>query len=101
MEFLNEYEFEIKHIKGKENKVVDALSRRAHKMHISTINMFNTDLKNIILEATYSYKQYLKIKEALQQDNLQQKIIYYELKDDGILMYKGKIHVLNLEEMKI
>ena len=25
--FLSEYDFEIKHIKGKENKVVDALSR--------------------------------------------------------------------------
>lgn len=28
--FLNEFEFEIKHIKGKENKIVDALSRHAH-----------------------------------------------------------------------
>ena len=28
LEFLSEYEFYIKHIKGKENKVVDALSRR-------------------------------------------------------------------------
>jgi hypothetical protein len=29
MEFLSEYEFDIEHIKGKENKVVDALSRSA------------------------------------------------------------------------
>ena len=28
MEFLCEFDFEIKHIKGKENKVVDALSRK-------------------------------------------------------------------------
>ena len=27
--FLSEYDFEIEHIKGKENKVVDALSRNA------------------------------------------------------------------------
>ena len=29
MSFLSEYDFEIKHIKRKENKVVDALSRHA------------------------------------------------------------------------
>jgi hypothetical protein len=28
MEFLNEYDFDINHIKGKDIKVVDALSRR-------------------------------------------------------------------------
>jgi hypothetical protein len=33
LEFLCEYEFDIKHIKGKENKVVDALSKRVHKIH--------------------------------------------------------------------
>jgi hypothetical protein len=34
LEFLSEYEFEIKHIKGKENQVVDALSRKAHEVQI-------------------------------------------------------------------
>jgi hypothetical protein len=40
-EFLSEYDFDIKHIKGKENKVVDALSRRLHEMHATTISMYN------------------------------------------------------------
>ena len=31
--FLSEYDFEIKHIKGKKNIVEDALSRQQHKMH--------------------------------------------------------------------
>jgi ribonuclease HI len=39
LEFISECDFEIKHISGKENQVVDALSRRAHEMHIATINM--------------------------------------------------------------
>jgi hypothetical protein len=33
LEFLCEYDFDIKHIKGKENKVADALSRRVHELH--------------------------------------------------------------------
>jgi hypothetical protein len=33
LESINEYNFDIKNIKEKENKVVDALSTRMHKMH--------------------------------------------------------------------
>jgi hypothetical protein len=33
LEFLTEYDFDINHIKGKENKVVDALNRRVHELH--------------------------------------------------------------------
>jgi hypothetical protein len=62
LEFLSEYDFEIKHIKGKENQVVDALSRRVHEMHIATISMYRTDLKDKILEATNSDQHYLQIK---------------------------------------
>jgi hypothetical protein len=51
-EFLCEYEFEIKHIKGKENKVVDALNSRVHELHAMTISMYQTDIKGIISEAT-------------------------------------------------
>ena len=38
MELICEYEFEIKHIKGKENKVADLLNRKIHVMHVATIN---------------------------------------------------------------
>jgi hypothetical protein len=40
LEFLCEYDFDIKHIKGKENKVVDALNRRVHELHATTISMY-------------------------------------------------------------
>jgi hypothetical protein len=50
-EFLREYDFDINHIKGKENKVVDALSRRVHELRVTTISMYQTDVKRKILEA--------------------------------------------------
>jgi hypothetical protein len=50
--FLCEYDFDIKHIKGKENKVVDALTKRVHELHATTINMYQADIKDRILEAT-------------------------------------------------
>ena len=42
---LNEFDFEIKFIKGKDNKVVDALSKRVQVNHISTMSSYETYLK--------------------------------------------------------
>ena len=44
-EFLCEFDFEIKHIKGKENKVADALSRKVQEMHVATLSIFQLDLR--------------------------------------------------------
>ena len=38
LDFLCEFDFEIKHIKGKENKVVDSLSRKVQEMHVASGN---------------------------------------------------------------
>jgi hypothetical protein len=95
LEFLSEYDFDIKHIKGKENKVVDALSRRVHEMHATTISMCKYDLKDKILEAAKLDQHYVQTTEKLQQGNLQQKIKDYELREDGILMYRGRVYVPN------
>jgi hypothetical protein len=50
LEFLNEYDFDINHIKGEENKVFDALNKRVHEMYDTTISMYTSYLKDIILE---------------------------------------------------
>jgi hypothetical protein len=71
LEFLSEYCFNIKHIKGKENKVVDALSRRVHLMHPTVISMHQSDLKRRILDVVVIYQHYLQVKESLQQENVQ------------------------------
>jgi hypothetical protein len=70
LEFLSEYEFDIKHIKGKENKVVDALSRRVHELHATAIIMYQLDLKYRIIEAPKSDLQYKELVEKLQEGNL-------------------------------
>jgi hypothetical protein len=55
LEFLSEYDFDINHIKGKENKVADALSRRVHELHATTIIMYQSYLKDRIVEDAKSY----------------------------------------------
>ena len=39
MGFLFEFDFEIKHVKGKDNKVANELIRREHTMHAKSIRM--------------------------------------------------------------
>jgi hypothetical protein len=51
LEFLSEYDFEIKHIKGKESHVFDGIILRYHEVYISSIIMFNAYLKDKILDA--------------------------------------------------
>jgi hypothetical protein len=86
LEFLSEYDFDIKHIKGKENKVDDALSKRVHELHATLISMYQSDLKDRILETTKSDLQYMELMEKLQQSILQQKIEDYNLGNDEIFM---------------
>jgi hypothetical protein len=70
MEFLREYDFDIKHIKEKDNKVVDALIIRVHEMHDTTIIMYRTYFKDKILEAITMEQHYVQVKEGLQQNNV-------------------------------
>jgi hypothetical protein len=66
LEFLCEYDFDIKHIKGKENKVANALSRKVHELHAATISMYRTEMKDKILEAANTDLQYKGLVEKLQ-----------------------------------
>jgi hypothetical protein len=47
--------------------VANALSRIYHEVHIATIKMYRTYLKDKFVAANNSDQHYLKIKEILQQ----------------------------------
>ena len=45
LEFLCEFDFEIKHIKGKENKVDVELSGKVDEIHVASLSICQSDLK--------------------------------------------------------
>jgi hypothetical protein len=45
MDLLSEFDFEIKHIKGKENRVANALSKSIKMIHLETVSTYETDVK--------------------------------------------------------
>jgi hypothetical protein len=100
LEFLSEYDFDIKHIKGKENKVVDALSRKVHELHSTTISMYQTDVKRKNLEAANADPQYRELAAMLQRGKMLRKVDDYKLGLDGILLHKNMIFVPNVQDLK-
>ena len=58
MKLLCEYEFDIKDIKGKENKVANDISREIHMMHAEAISTSTSYLKDKIIEASVTYEIY-------------------------------------------
>jgi hypothetical protein len=100
LEFISEYDFDINHIKGKENKVSDALSRRVHLMHAIVVSMHQSNLRIKFLDGLVTDQHYLQVKENLQQGDVQPRIKEYEIKKDGLLMHKNRIYVPSFGELR-
>jgi hypothetical protein len=100
LEFLCDYDFDIKHIKGNENKVDDTRKRRVHELHTTTISMYQTDLKGKIFEDAKAYLQYMELVTKLQQGKMHHKNEYYEMGIDGIILYINKVYVPYSPELR-
>ena len=79
LDFLGEFDFEIKHIKGKENKETDALSRKVREMHVASISIFQSKLRQQIINHVAEDELYVQVKDKLQQQILEKKNGGYKL----------------------
>ena len=79
MDFLFEFDFEIKHIKGKENKVADALRRKVHEMHVASLSTCQSYLRQQIVNHTAGDELYEQVKDKLQQQILEKSYEGYKL----------------------
>ena len=89
--FLYEFDFEIKHIKGKENKVVDALSRKVHEMHVESLSTCQPDMRQHIINHVSENEVYVQIKDKLHLQNIERKYEGYQLEGDKLITYKNRI----------
>ena len=94
--FFVEFDFEIKHIKGKENKVVDALSREVHEMHVEYLNTCQPYLRQQIINNISKDEVYVQIKDKLQQQNPENKYEGYKLGEYELLTFKNRIYIPNV-----
>ena len=81
--------FEIKHIKGKENKVVDALSRNVNLNVLATMSSYKTNLEDKIEENMIFDKTYQNLKDKIAENESDLEKSEYGLNEKGLIMYKN------------
>ena len=91
--FLSEYHFELKHIKGKENKVSDALSRRTHMIYEVTLSQMDAYFHEKIRTENKVDPFYVEIFKKVQEDRLFQQQKEYKVDDSGLLWSKDRLYV--------
>ena len=68
--FFSEYDFEIKRIKGKDNKVDDALRRNENLNFIAIVSSYKIELDDKFEDKVKMDKNYINLREKLQKTNL-------------------------------
>jgi hypothetical protein len=99
--FLSEYDFEIKHIKGKENKVEDALSRHANLIYTVTRSNYETNLEERVRITAEKDPEYQNIKLKIVDNSTGIEESDFRFSKSGLLMYKNRLYVPESNEIKL
>jgi hypothetical protein len=91
MALLSEFYFEIKHFKGRENRVDDSLSRSMKLIHLETISTYEPYIKERVKSAQEPDAFLKTVKSYLEQEPTGMKYEGYQLLNDGLLTYKGRL----------
>jgi hypothetical protein len=85
MALLSEFNFKIKHIKGKENRVVDALSRSIKMIHLATISTYETDVRERVRDSQETDVFFKTVTSYLRQEPIGIKYEGYQMLEEGML----------------
>jgi hypothetical protein len=91
--FLSEFDFEVRHIKGKENKVAYALSRRFHGLFEINVNRAESDLEQRIRTAGINDENYTKIVAELQNTTSNSDKTDLGIDKNGLLQFKNRLYI--------
>ena len=98
---MSEYDFEIQHIKGKKNKVADALSRNAKLKFTAVISTYASDLIEQLKEGVKQDENYQKLQITAKEEPTESLIKGYSLNENGFLLFKDKLYVPNVPKFKL
>jgi hypothetical protein len=100
MALLSEFDFEIKHIKGKENKVVDALSRSMKTIQLAAMSTCETNVRERVKNAQETYTFFQTVTSYLEQEPAGLKYEGYQMLYGGLLTYINRLYIPNCDNLK-
>jgi hypothetical protein len=100
MDLFSEFDFEIKHIKGKETRVVDALSRSVNMIHLKTVSTCETDIGERVRNAQETDYFFNTVTSCLKKYPMGLKYEGYQVLDEILLTYRNKLYILSCDDLK-
>jgi hypothetical protein len=100
MALLSEFDFKIKHIKGKENKVVDALSRSMKTIHLATMSTCEMNVRERVRNAQETYIFFQTVTSYLDKEPVWLMYEGYQMLDRGLLTYQNKLYIPSCDDLK-
>jgi len=100
MALISEFYFEIKHIKGKEIKVVDALSWSIQIIHLTTRSVWEPDIQQRIKTLLQEDDLFNKVKERMQEEPREKRYEGYQLRVDSLIFYNDRLYMPNSTDLR-
>ena len=101
MTFLRKFYFEVKNIKGKENKVADALSRRTHEVYEITVSQPEGDLLSRIKIANIHDAEYENLLNKILKKEVNLNGIEFKVDQKGLVWFKKRIYMPYVADLKL
>jgi hypothetical protein len=99
--FLSGFDFEVRHIKGKENKVADALSRRTNGLFEISISREESDIEQRIRYESGNDEKYIKTITDLQDNAKNLDRTDLSLDRNGLLRFKNRLYIPYYMELNL
>ena len=99
--FLSEFDFEVRHIKGKENKVAYTLSRRVHDLFEINISREESDLEQRIRMAGINDINYTKMMAELKDSTVNSDKSDLSIEKKELLRFKNRLYIPDSIELKL